>query len=356
MKKIRVLVVDDSALMRKMMKKILESDPHIEVVGTARDGEDGVEKARQIQPDVVTMDVNMPGMDGITALQIIVDEGICPVVMVSSLTQEGAAVTFEALELGAFDYVPKPGGTISPNLERVSHEIIEKVKAASKAGVLNRLKRRLQRTKKPSIEKKEIKREFLDGEVTKAVAIGISTGGPKTLLEVIPELPEDLDAAIFIVQHMPENFTASFANRLNQHSQISVKEANAGENVKNANGYLGKGGYHLLLRAKTNGDKVIRLSKKPETLFIPSVDVMMDSVLNIFGNKVVGVLMTGMGDDGVKGMLNIKRSGGITIAESEDTAIVFGMPKAAIEMGAADVVVPSYEIAKEIVKAIKSLD
>ena len=177
-----------------------------------------------------------------------------------------------------------------------------------------------------------------------------------TLLEVIPELPEDLDAAIFIVQHMPENFTASFANRLNQHSQISVKEASAGENVKNANGYLGKGGYHLLLRAKINGDKVIRLSKKPETLFIPSVDVMMDSVLNVFGNRVVGVLMTGMGDDGANGMLNIKREGGITIAESEETAIVFGMPKAAIEMGAADEVVPSYEIAKEIVNAIKSLD
>ncbi len=356
MKKIRVLVVDDSALMRKAMREILESDREIEVIATARDGEDGVEKARSLEPDVVTMDINMPGMDGITALQIIVSEGICPVVMVSSLTQEGAEVTFEALELGAFDYVPKPGGTISLNLKRVSDEIVEKVKAAARNGVLGRIKNRLNRVSRSPGRLKELSDTVQAGEVTKAVAIGISTGGPKTLLEVIPELPADLDAALFIVQHMPGNFTSSFAKRLDSTARFLIKEAAAGDIVANNSGYLGRGGYHLLLRQKSDGHKIIRLSTRPESLFIPSVDVMMESVLSVFGERTVGVLMTGMGDDGANAMVNIRKKGGITIAESEETAIVFGMPREAIERGGAEIVAPSYRIAEEIVKALKSMD
>ncbi len=356
MKKIRVLVVDDSALMRKAMKEILETDREIEVIATARDGEDGVEKARALEPDVVTMDINMPGMDGITALQIIVSEGICPVVMVSSLTQEGAEITFESLELGAFDYVPKPGGTISLNLKRVSDEIINKVKAAAKNGVLGRIKNRLNRVSERPGRLKTVRETIQTGEVTKAVAIGISTGGPKTLLEVIPELPADLGAALFIVQHMPGNFTASFAKRLDSYARFQIKEATAGDVVMNNSGYLGRGGYHLLLRQKLDGHKIIRLSTRPEKLFIPSIDVMMESVLSVFGERTVGVLMTGMGDDGADAMVRIRKRGGITIAESEETSIVFGMPKEAIERGGAEIVVPSYRIAEEIVKALKSLN
>lgn len=354
-KKIRVLIVDDSALMRKVLKEILSSDPEIEVVGTARDGEDAIAKAVELEPDVITMDINMPGMDGLTALQYIVSEEICPVVMVSSLTQEGALATFEALELGAFDYVPKPGGTISLNIRKVSDEIIEKVKLAGREGVLGKIKSRLKRV--AEYRERSIKKTVPvpTTDVKKAVAIGVSTGGPKTLMEILPELPADLDAVIFIVQHMPPNFTASFAKRLDQYSQIPIKEAEAGDVVINSSGYLGKGGYHLLLK-KTGEEIRIRLSTKPEVLFIPSVNVMMESVLEVFGSNTVGVLLTGMGDDGADAMVKIRRAGGITIAESEETAIVFGMPKEAIERGGADIVAPSYKIAEEIIKAVKLLD
>lgn len=353
-KKIRVLIVDDSALMRKALKEILSSDPEIEVIGTARDGEDAIAKAMELEPDVVTMDINMPGMDGLTALQYIVSKEICPVVMVSSLTQEGALATFEALELGAFDYVPKPGGTISLNIKKVSDEIIEKVKLAGKTGVLGKIKKRLKRVSeyKRNPIKKTVSVPIMD--VKKAVAIGVSTGGPKTLMEILPELPADLDAAIFIVQHMPPNFTASFAKRLDQYSQIPIKEADAGDIVVNNSGYLGKGGYHLLLKKVAESIR-IRLSTKPELLFVPSVNVMMESVLEVFGSNTVGVLLTGMGDDGADAMVKIRKAGGITIAESEETAIVFGMPKEAIERGGADIVAPSYKIAEEIIKALNSI-
>jgi two-component system chemotaxis response regulator CheB len=353
-KKIRVLVVDDSAFMRKAMKQLLETDSAIEVVATARDGEDGFNKARALQPDVVTMDVNMPGTDGLTALQYIVAEGICPVVMVSSLTQEGAMATFESLELGAFDYVSKPGGTVSMNIKKVSDEIRQKVKAAAKEGTLTRIANRLRRSKE-RVAPPPVKQAVPTGPLRKAVALGISTGGPKTLLEVLPELPADLGAAVFIVQHMPPNFTATFANRLDQVAGIPIKEVEAGDTAKINSGYLAKGGYHLLLRQKSSQEIMLRLSTSPEHLFVPSVGVMMESILSVFGRKTIAVLMTGMGDDGADAMVKIRKAGGITIAESEETACVFGMPREAIERGGAEIVAPSYAVAAEIVNAVKKL-
>lgn len=361
-RKIKVLVVEDSAFMRKELKKILESDAEIEVV-FARDGEEGIAKAREIHPDVVTMDINLPKMDGITAMQYIVTENICPVLIISSLAQEGALITFEALELGAFDYIPKPGGTVSLNIKTVSEEIIAKVKQAAKSGAINRINKRMNKVKEFNrymktasgiIQKKEVIHP--NKKVKKAVAIGISTGGPKALAEIIPQIPEDFGAALFIVQHMPANFTKSFANRLNDHAHINIKEVEAGDIVAVNNGYLGKGGYHLLLRERPNGEIQVRLSTEIEHFFIPSVGVMMESVLAIFGKNTIGVLMTGMGDDGADAMVKIKNAGGITIAESEETAVVFGMPKEAIDRGGADIVVPSYRIIEEILKAIKRLD
>lgn len=353
MKKTRVLIVDDSALMRKVMREIIESDPTLEVVATARDGEDGLNKARELMPDVITLDINMPNMDGLTMLQHVVSESICPVIMVSSLTQQGAATTIEALELGAFDYVAKPGGTISLNLKTVAPEIISKIKAATKGNFYSKVKRRLSAvSSRQSISSK--KPPLQDIDVKKAVAIGVSTGGPGTLQEIVPYLPADLDAAVFIVQHMPPNFTASFAKRLDNMSKITIKEAEAGDTVYNSHGYLGKGGYHLLLRARL-GKISIRLSTVPEHLFVPSVGVMMESVLSIFGSKTIGVLLTGMGDDGADAMVKIRQAGGYTIAESEETAIVFGMPMEAIKRGGAEVVLPSYKIADEIIKAVKML-
>jgi two-component system chemotaxis response regulator CheB len=359
-KKIKVLVVEDSAFMRKELKKILESDGDIEVI-LARDGEEGVTKAREIHPDVVTMDINLPKMDGITAMQYIVDENICPVLIVSSLSQEGALVTFEALELGAFDYVPKPGGTVSLNIKQVADEIITKVKQAAKSGAMNRIHKRMNRVKEfnrsvSTIFKRNRENSNPNQLIRKAVAIGISTGGPKALSEIIPQIPPEFGAALFIVQHMPPNFTKSFADRLNDHAQIPIKEIEAGDVIMQNNGYIGKGGYQMQLRQRPNGEIQARLTTELEHFFMPSVGIMMESVLSIFGKNTIGVLMTGMGDDGADAMLKIKQAGGITIAESEETAVVFGMPKEAIDRGGVDIVVPSYKIIPEILKAIRRLN
>lgn len=354
---IRVLVVDDSALMRKKITQMLESDKEIKVIATARDGEDAVLKARDLNPDVMTLDVNMPTMDGITALQYIISENICPVIMLSSLTQEGALITYEALELGAFDFVAKPGGTISLKLEEIQKELITKVKFSVRSGTLSKLKNYRERKKAfKESEQKQKNAPLINNEpVTKAVAIGVSTGGPRVLTEIMQQLPANLGATIFIVQHIPANFTGSFAERLNTAANLRIKEAEAGEIVKQNAGYLGKGGFHLLLRQLYNAPVRIRLSPRPPMLFVPSVDLMMESVCEIFKNKTVGVLLTGMGDDGAESMLKIHKAGGITIAESEETAIVFGMPAEAIKRGAVDKVVPSYKVANEIVKAVNSL-
>lgn len=346
---IRVLIADDSALMRKLLTRILEADPDIEVIGAARDGNDVVEKARQLKPDLITMDVNMPGQDGITALQYIVHEKICPVIMVSSLTQEGAVTTFEALELGAFDFVPKPGGTVSSNMESVSAELISKVRAA----VLTQKRRRTDSTKR--VRKQPIEAPPTSSRSTKAmkaVAMGISTGGPKVIYEVLPLLPTDINAALFLVQHMPPNFTSTYVKRLNDNCRLEVVEAQAGMKVERGIVYVGSGGRHLNLAKNTSGDVLIRLPSKPDHLFIPSVSVMMNSVLNVYGPQTVGVIMTGMGNDGADAMVEIRKAGGMTIAESEESAIVFGMPGETIKKGGAQVVVPIWDIAREIVRAV----
>lgn len=358
MKKIKVLICDDSALMRRSLKKIIESDPDLEVVGTARDGEDSVNKARQMRPDVVTMDVNMPGMDGITALQIIVNEGIAPVLMVSSLTQEGAVATFESMALGAFDYVPKPGGTVTVQMGPVAPEMIKKIKAAVQPGVMRKLTRKcLSPTEKLSQIRhrhKRIRRAIASvrGPGFKAIALGISTGGPKTLFDVLPFLPADLPAAVFLVQHMPGPFIASYARRIDNHCLMHCVEVEPGMIAEPGTIYLARGGFHLMLYRNPNGKILIRTPKKPDHTFIPSVDIMMNSVLEIFGADTVGVLMTGMGKDGAEAMVNIRQAGGITIAESEESAIVFGMPGEAIAMGGAEIIAPSWDIAEQIIKAV----
>jgi two-component system chemotaxis response regulator CheB len=356
--KIKVLVVDDSALMRKKICDIINNDKELEVIASARDGEDAVNKARELRPDVITMDVNMPGMDGLTALQYIISENICPVVMLSSLTQEGAIITFEALELGAFDFVAKPGGTISLKLEEVAKELVTKVKFAAKSGTLEKIQRFRQNKRRwtEKIAEKKAAQQLSSTEVTKAVAIGVSTGGPKVLSDIIGDLPADLNAVVFIVQHIPPNFTASFADRLNKLAKFTIKEAETGELLKNNIGYLGKGGYQLLINRLTpNVPPRIRLSTKPNHLFMPSVDIMMESVVNIFEERTIGVLLTGMGSDGADGMVKIRKKGGITIAESEETAIVFGMPSEAISRGGAEIIAPSYRIADKIVESLNRI-
>lgn len=368
---IRVLVVDDSALMRKMVKAILETDREIKVVGTARDGEDALRKDEELKPDVVTMDINMPVMDGITSMMLLFEQHPdVKVIMVSSLTQEGALTTFEALELGAFDYVAKPSGTVSTNLYEVGKELILKVKAAAQHG---KSRRRLFTTKNKASSSRSRKKRRTEASIAKSfprpklpaepdtarklVVIGVSTGGPGTLMEILPKLPADLDAAVIIVQHMPSAFTSTFARRLDECSCISIKEGGSGDRLLKGCGLVAPGGSHLVLKKNAMRDEaMVRITNTIEgTLYVPSVDVTMKSAVEHFGSSIVGVLLTGMGSDGVMGMMAIKEAGGITIAEDESTAIVWGMPREAIERGAVKVVAPAHHIAREIVKAVNHL-
>jgi two-component system chemotaxis response regulator CheB len=351
MKSIRVLVADDSALMRQTLKRVICAEPGMEIAGIARDGEDAVAKARELRPDVVTMDINMPKLDGITALQLILDEKICPVVMVSSLTQRGAMTTFECLELGAFDFVAKPDGTVSSNLGSAAAELVSKLRAAAASGVLQRVhKNRARRLSSRERVEATVPRWQSTGPV--AVAIGISTGGPATLSEFLPVLPADLPASVFLVQHMPASFLTAFARRLDEHCALKVVEARAGMAVEAGHCYVAPGGLHLCPHRKSTGEVVIRTPAQPHTLFVPSVNVMMQAVLETYGANTIGVLMTGIGDDGADQMVRIRQAGGVTIAESEETAVVYGMPREAVERGGAEIVAPHYEMAQEIVQAV----
>jgi two-component system chemotaxis response regulator CheB len=359
---IKVIIADDSALMRKALTEVLRSSGIIEVIAIARNGEDVIKKARELNPDVITMDINMPIIDGLTALKFIVSEGICPVIIVASPFKDRENIIFFALESGAFDYVEKPGTEAHKNFSKIKDELIEKIKAAaeykqfmkSKGGseiilpsnnFLNTEFKKLSLRKK---NKDRLKSEF------KAVAIGISTGGPRTIHKVIPFLPADLNAAIFLVQHMPPNYTAPFAKSLDRASSLKVFEAEASSPVKKGTVYVAKGGFHLTLFKKSNGDIVTRLTNKPDHRFKPSVDIMMESVFKIFKKDTIGILMTGMGSDGADAMVHIKEQGGFTIAESDETSIVFGMPKEAIKRGGASIVLPSNQIAAEIIKLVSS--
>jgi two-component system chemotaxis response regulator CheB len=335
--------------MRQTLKRIIGVSSAFDVVGLARDGEDAIQKARELRPDVISMDINMPRMDGITALQTILHEKICPVVMVSSLTQRGATTTFECLELGAFDFVGKPDGTVSANMGVIGADLMAKLKAAAARGVVNRRPRNeVLRPYKPAARV-----EFDKTARFRAIALGISTGGPATLHDFLPQVPADLPASIFLVQHMPPTFITSFARRLDQSCALKVVEAESGMSIESGVCYVAPGGMHLCLYRKLTGDVVIRTPTAPPTLFVPSVSVMMESVLKVYGTDTVGVLMTGIGDDGADQMVAIKLAGGYTIAESEETAVVYGMPREAVERGGASVVAPSHHMAEEIVKAVR---
>jgi two-component system chemotaxis response regulator CheB len=346
------MVVDDSALMRQVLKKMIETAPGLEFAGYARDGEDSLIKARELRPDVITMDINMPKMDGLTALQMIISEEICPVVMCSSLTERGAMATFEALELGAFDVVAKPGGTVSADLTAVAADLISKLKAAAGAGTLSRIRRGGSRRSTPPVPTTAAPLAPTAGNF-RAIALGISTGGPSTLMEVLPAIPADINAAIFLTQHMPPAFTSTFAKRLDGACKLSVFEAEPGMIVQAGCCYVARGGFHLTVARKSDGQVVMRTPSMPQKLFMPSVDVMMESLLKLYGADVIGVLMTGIGDDGADAMVNIRRAGGRTIAESEDTAVVFGMPREAILRGGAEIIAPAWRVPAEIMAALE---
>jgi two-component system chemotaxis response regulator CheB len=349
--RIRALVVDDSALMRRYLTEILESDPAIEVVGTARDGEEAVLAALSLRPDVITLDINMPRMDGLTALQYIMAEAPCPVLVVSSLTQKGALATFEALELGAVDYIAKPEGTVSLGIKALSAEIVSKVKAVARANLRHarRARPRPGRARRPCPPVR-----VPAGGTGKIVVIGVSTGGPKTLMEILPQLPGDFPVPVVVVQHMPAHFTAAFAERLNHHCALQVKEAANEDTLQPGRVLVAPGGYHLKVRKRLGSPEIrCQLSREPATLYVPSVSVTLSSLLEVVGpQRLVGVLLTGMGDDGADEMVKIREGGGFTIAEAEETAIVWGMPREAIERGGATRVLPAYAIAQALVEEV----
>ena len=344
---IRVLVADDSALMRNLIGRLLAKAPDITVIATARDGEDAIQKAVELKPDVVTMDINMPKLDGISAMQMILGERICPVIMFSSLTQKGAVETFECLELGAFDFVAKPEGTVSSNLDAVATELIAKIRSAAASGPVKRRQPVASAPARPAVRPATIPYTEM-----RAVAIGISTGGPSTISTFLPGLPADLPAAIFLVQHMPPAFIPPYVARLQKECAIQVVEAETGARVQTGHCYVASGGLHLCTYRKQNGDVVLRRPSQPKTLFVPGVNVMMESVLSVFGNRTIGVLMTGIGDDGADEMVCIREAGGVTIAESEQSCVVFGMPYQAITRGGAEIALPSWDIAARVVRIL----
>ena len=377
---IKVVVVDDSAFIRNLLTSLLEKDPEIKVVAVARDGLDGIEAIRKHDPDVVTLDVEMPRMNGLEALAVIMKELPRPVLMVSSLTSEGAESTLRALELGAADFIAK-----KPVMDNDYQEDIRKrVRAVSRGGAIMRLRKLAQQrelaasrgatgTAMPARRLPESSatapgtatRPFSTPAAPTAavaalsmptgrpkrdiVAIGVSTGGPPAVQKILAALPGDFPAAILIAQHMPAAFTGPFAARLNNTSALTVKEAQNGEKIRTGTVYISPGGQHLTVRPNLD----IIISPEPASeLYKPSATLLMDSVGKAFGRKALGVMLTGMGSDGMEGAKVFKQQGGRLIAQSEQTCVVYGMPKAVVDAGLADEVVDLENIPQAMVDGL----
>lgn len=351
---IKILICDDSAFSRVTLRKIVESDPSMRVVDVARNGKEALLKSEQLRPDIILLDVVMPEMDGLTALRAIVKQKIAPVIMISSDAESMASVTIEAIQSGAFDFIPKPEGKMSQ--VEYATALIQKIKRAVSSGIYAKMAE----MELPAISPKMSSVADLPsgkgqtgGLGFKLVALGISTGGPRSIFKVLPFLPKDLNAAVVVVQHMPTSFIPAFTERLRSKTAMDCVESDAGMAVEPGRIYVARGGVHLRFLRKINQQVVIRQCKEPDHLFIPSVDVMMESALEIFGADTVGVLMTGMGRDGAEAMTHIARAGGVTIAESEETSVVFGMPQEAINRGGAKIIAPNWDIASHIIKAVR---
>jgi two-component system, chemotaxis family, protein-glutamate methylesterase/glutaminase len=328
---VRVLVVDDSALMRKLIPQILESEACIQVVGTAMDGNFALKKIEELRPHVITLDLEMPGLNGIDTLKAIMRKHHLPVIVVSSHTTSGASVTLKALALGAFDFVAKPQD-LSAHMPDIAAELIAKIKAAaqSKGGIQPVMDgiSKAEKTSSPSTQ-----------PATRVVAIGISTGGPNALQYLLSQLPGDFPGTILIVQHMPVGFTEMFARRLDELCAIRVKEAVSGDLLLAGRALVCPGDRHMKVKRLPLGEVVVLSDEARVNGHRPSVDVLFRSLAEEFGSRGIAVLMTGMGEDGAAGMGTVRSAGGMTIAQSEDSCVVFGMPKAAIERGFATRVV-----------------
>ena len=370
---ITVLVVDDSAFIRNAFSQMLRSDPEIEVVGTARDGEDAIEMTRKLNPDVLTMDIEMPRRDGLSALKVIMETMPRPVIMVSTLTSDGAEATLKAMEAGAVDFIPKfEQGKSAINLQHMQIELCSKVKAVARS---RRFRRRIPapasapagRTApipRPSTvtpASAPVAASVPSGPVTlprgarlvrDCVSIGVSTGGPPAVQKVLSALPADFPAFILIAQHMPGTFTGPFAKRLDGVSKINVKEAEDGERPKPGWAYVAPGGLHMSVEGRSSMPYLAISTEPASALYKPSANVLMESSGRMFGSRVLGVMMTGMGSDGCEGAKVLKEKGGYLLAQNEASCVVYGMPKAVVDAGLADDVVELDRLAEAIVAAL----
>jgi two-component system, chemotaxis family, protein-glutamate methylesterase/glutaminase len=343
--RIRVLVVDDSALMRKLIPAVLARDLSIEVVGTAMDGSFALKKIEELHPDVVTLDLEMPRMDGMETLRLIMRRAPMPVVLFSTHSKEGAYATLKALALGAIDFVQKPQDAGAGHLESIADELIEKIKVAKRA-----TGRKLPAVVVSDDPPTGTKKKPSPIPANRIIAIGISTGGPNALQYVLSQIPADFPASIIIVQHMPEGFTEMFAKRLDECCVVDVQEARSGDLLVAGRVLICPGNRHIMVRHMPRGDMAVLSNGPPVNGHRPSADVLFHSVAQQFGLTAVGLLMTGMGEDGAEGLGALQAAGGVTLAQSEDTCVVSGMPRAAISKGYADKVIPLEGIAAFLVQ------
>jgi two-component system chemotaxis response regulator CheB len=348
---IRVLVVDDSAFMRTALSRMIASESGFEVAATACSGSDALDKIPSFDPDVITLDVEMPGLDGLQTLRCIMRRFPRPVIMVSAATEKDADNTFDALAAGAFDYVPKQLSPTSLDIVHIRPDLIAKIRAAAQSRhplTVDALSRRPAR----SCPSEDCNAAF--PSVPAIVALGTSTGGPRALQEILPLFPRDLGVPILIVQHMPPGFTAPFAQRLNTLCSLNVHEATHGESIQPGVVYIAPAGVHMRVEQPSQSHAIIFLDSHPEDyLHIPSIDVLMTSVAQAFGNRALGVIMTGMGSDGAAGMNAIHRQGGLTIGQSEATCTVYGMPRACAGLGILTRIVPLSQIPAQILQATR---
>ncbi len=346
---VRILVVDDSAFMRKAIAQMLQSDPEVTVIDTARDGIEAVEKTCHLRPDIVTLDIEMPKMNGLEALKIIMEKCPVPVLMVSSLTNEGAQATLDAMDLGAVDFIPKNLTDLSANIIKIKEHLLEKVKliARTRKQAPKILSRPLP---KPSLP---CRSSFAGDRKIAVVAIGTSTGGPKALQEVVAQLPENFPVGIVVAQHMPAAFTGPFAERLNGLSAVEVREACDGDVVRPGLVLIARGGRHMRVHRRGALETRVVIDEQPrEALYKPSVNELFGSVAEFYPGRALGVILTGMGDDGLDGVRAIKKTGGKAFAQDETSCVVYGMPRAVVEYGLADKVLPLSNVAGEIVNAV----
>jgi two-component system, chemotaxis family, protein-glutamate methylesterase/glutaminase len=348
---IRVLVVDDSAFMRTTLSRMIASESGLEVAATACSGSEALDKIVALDPDVVTLDVEMPGLNGLQTLHHIMRQFPRPVIMVSAVTEEGADNTFTALAAGAFDYVPKRLSPGSLDVQHIRQDLVTKIRAAAQS-------RRFRPAATIPREQPQFSRPDDPDRVfpfaPAIVALGTSTGGPKALQEILPLFPRDLSVPILIVQHMPPGFTAPFAQRLNSLCSVTVREAMHGESIQPGVVYIAPAGIHMRVDRSSDSRAIIFLDTHPEAyLHVPSVDVLMSSVAEVFKNLALGVILTGMGCDGAAGMQAIYRQGGLTIGQDETTCTVYGMPHACAELGILTRVLPLSQIPAQILQATR---